>query len=85
MGEAESILLAQEMNAEIILIDEKKGRRIAKELGFNVIGLVGILIQAKKMGLISELKPELTKLTSLLEFRMSKQLIEFALNEVGEN
>ena len=83
-GEADSIILAMEMNADFLLMDEKKGRKIAKEIGLQVVGLIGILIQAKKNGLIHNLKSELQFLTSKLEFRMSKELIERALKEVGE-
>lgn len=84
LGEADSIILAIEKNVDFILMDERKGRKIAKEIGLKIVGLIGILIQAKKNGLISNLKSELQFLTSKLEFRMSKQLIERALVEVGE-
>jgi uncharacterized protein len=83
-GEADSIILAIEKNADFLLMDEKKGRKIAKEIGLQVVGLVGILIQSKKLGLILSLKSELQFLTSKLEFRMSDELIERALKEVGE-
>lgn len=83
-GEADSIILSIEKNADFLLMDERKGRKIAKEIGLQVVGLVGILIQAKRNGLIHNLKSELQLLTSKLEFRMSRELIERALKEVGE-
>lgn len=84
LGEADSIVLSIEEKADYLLIDEKKGRRIAKEFGINVLGLLGILIQAKKEGLIPSLKPEIDILTSKLEFRLSPTLIDKALEIVGE-
>ncbi|MCF8370264.1 MAG: DUF3368 domain-containing protein [Bacteroidales bacterium] len=84
LGEAESILLAIDNQADYLLIDEKKGRRIATEYGIKVMGLLGILIQAKRSGLISALKPELELLRSKLEFRLSPNLINEALAAVGE-
>ena len=47
-GEAESIVLSIEMEAELLLIDEKKGRRIATEYGVKISGLIGVLIKAKE-------------------------------------
>jgi len=43
-GEAESKVLSIEMEAEMLLIDEKKGRRIATEYGLKISGLIGVLI-----------------------------------------
>jgi predicted nucleic acid-binding protein len=51
-GEAEAISLAVELNADFLVIDEWKGRRVAKEMGVQVIGLVGILLTAKRKGII---------------------------------
>src|SRR5436190_23727652 len=42
MGEAEAIVLARELNAEWVLMDEKKGRRKLTQLGINKIGTLGI-------------------------------------------
>ena len=62
-GEAEAIVLASETNANLIILDEKLGRFHAKHAGLNVTGTIGVLIKAKKNGLIKELKPLLTELT----------------------
>lgn len=51
-GEAESIVLALEVKASYLLMDEKKGRAIAKKEGIKIIGLLGILILARQNGLI---------------------------------
>ena len=52
-GEAEAIVLAQEQNANFVLIDELKGRKKATALGLHVLGTVGVLIKAKELGIIN--------------------------------
>jgi uncharacterized protein len=84
LGEAESIVLALEEKADYLLVDEKKGRDIAKKEGLKIIGLLGILVQAKTVGLIPLLKPEIEILTSKIEFRLHQKLIQAALDAVGE-
>ncbi len=56
-GEAEAIIVAQELNASLILIDERRGRRIEAERGLSFTGLLGILFEAKTRNLIPECKP----------------------------
>lgn len=61
-GESEAILLAKEINASYLLIDDKKARSIAEELGVVCIGTLGILAKAKEKGLIKSLRPLFLKL-----------------------
>jgi predicted nucleic acid-binding protein len=56
-GESESVILYEELNADFLLIDDRKARVIAESLQVNCIGSVGVLIKAKQKGIISELKP----------------------------
>ena len=51
-GESEAIVLAKEMELSLI-IDEKKGRKIASNLGINIFGFIGLLIINYKNGLLS--------------------------------
>ena len=54
VGEAETIVLAKELNADLLLLDEKIPRIIAKSLGLNVTGSLAILFLAWKRGLIAD-------------------------------
>ncbi len=63
-GEAEAIALAVELQADRLIIDERRGRNPALKIGIRVIGLLGILLAAKKQGLISEVKPVLDALVA---------------------
>jgi len=56
-GESESVILYQELEADFLLIDDKKGRSIVEGLSVNCIGTIGLLSVAKDKGLIKALKP----------------------------
>jgi len=52
-GESEAILLAQELNADLLVLDDMKARRIAKDRGLVITGILGILDQVTTMKLIN--------------------------------
>ena len=81
-GEAEAITLAKERNLPILL-DERKGRRIAKSLGVRVEGSLGLLVRAKWRGLVSSVR-ELIKRMLLRGYYLSQELIEEVLRMAGE-
>lgn len=83
-GEATSIALAAEHNKSLLIIDEVKGRKIAKEMGVRITGSLGVLVAAKSKGHIKAVKPILEKMEQT-NFRISKDLIEKILNKVEEN
>ncbi|NTW48412.1 MAG: DUF3368 domain-containing protein [Chlorobiales bacterium] len=79
-GEASAITLGLENENSLLLIDERKGRKVATELGLKIIGSLGILIQAKERGFINSLKEEIEKLKSV-DFRVSELLIKQILEK----
>ena len=58
-GESESIVLAKELGADILMLDEKKARKVAQANSQPVIGTIGVLQAAKDKGLINDMKSHL--------------------------
>ncbi len=56
-GESESVLLYQELEADFLLIDDKKARKIAEQLHIRCVGTLGLLMIAKDKKIINELRP----------------------------
>lgn len=83
LGEAETIVLARELEADWVLMDEKKGRRKVTELGLNKIGTIGILLKAKQVGLLPQIRLELERLRHQ-GFSISQSVIDAVLQEAGE-
>lgn len=83
-GEAEAIVLARQEGADVVLLDEKEARRVAGHLGLHVLGTVGLLIWARRQGLISSLGTQLKALQEQGGFRLSQELCLEALRQVDE-
>jgi uncharacterized protein len=81
-GEAAAIMLAQKLKAPI-LIDEKLGRRVAREIGLQIIGVGAVLVIAKRKGAISNIQLLINQLKDS-GFRLSEQLIKRILLLAGE-
>jgi len=83
LGEAETIVLARELAADWVLMDERKGRRKLAQLGVRKIGTLGILLKAKQVGLLPVIRPEIERLHQQ-GFSLSQTVIEAVLQKAGE-
>lgn len=82
-GEAEAIILASEISADLIIMDEKLGRYYAKHADLKVTGTLGVLAKAKELGFIKEIKPLVKELIEK-DFWISEKTLEAFLILVGE-
>ena len=83
-GEAEAIGLALQLNADVLLIDERKARQLAQYLELNVVGLLDVLQEAKQRHCITSVKPILDDLITRARFRLSHKLYQRTLHTAGE-
>lgn len=82
--EAETIALAIELKADMVLIDERLGRNIASRFGQKCIGILGMLMEAKHKGIIVSVKPIVDDLITKAGFWVSNDLYLKILREAGE-
>lgn len=83
-GEAEAIALAVEIQADQVLIDERRGRIVASRLNLHYVGILGILVEARSQGLIAEVKPLLDRLLNEAGFWIAEPLYNSVLQRVNE-
>jgi predicted nucleic acid-binding protein len=82
-GEAETIVLARELGADWVLMDEKKGRRKLSEMNQKKVGTVGLLLKGKQAGFLLEIKPHL-EVRRRQGFSLSQAVVESALQQANE-
>jgi predicted nucleic acid-binding protein len=82
-GELEAIALYKKMDADFLLIDDRRAKRFAKLNGVNVIGALGVMILAKDGGFVKSIREDLEKLLESSLF-ISQSLVDRVLREVGE-
>ena len=82
-GEVEVMILAKEIAADVVIIDDANAKKHAKYLDLPVTGTLGVLIKAKQKGYIDELKPVLQRMVENGIY-ISQSLIELCLKQVGE-
>ena len=78
IGESEAIVLADSLPNSLLLMDERKGRLIASSMNIKIIGTLGLLLHAKKMGHVQNIKPLLDMLMRE-NIRISKNLYDAML------
>ena len=82
-GEATAILLAVQLDAELLLIDDRQARSAAQRLGVRCAGTLNLLQRAKQLGVISEVRGILDALV-VANFRISKGTRQAFLQSVDE-
>ncbi|MEA5449823.1 DUF3368 domain-containing protein [Leptolyngbya sp. CCNP1308] len=85
LGEAEAIILAISLNANLLIIDEQLGRNVAKQKGLEITGLLGALLEAKSKGIILQVKPIVDDLVGRAKFRVSTDLYRKILTLADES
>ena len=83
IGELETIILAKELNADFVIIDENLAYKIAKNNGLNVIRTLSVLLKAKQKKIIKNVKPLLDDMLKKGRWYSEKVYIEF-LKKAGE-
>ena len=83
-GEAEVLILAKEIDADLVILDEIIGRRYAKRFDINLTGTIGVLLKAKEKGLITSIKilmEELVEKGTWLNPKLISKVIKMANEE----
>jgi len=83
-GEAEALKLAKEVNADLLLTDDLKARNVAVRLNVNYIGLLGMLVHAKRRGHIASVREAIGTLESRGGLYLSDAVRTEALKLAGE-
>ena len=78
------IVPEMEIEADLLLMDERLGRDTARHFGVRYIGLIGVLVDAKRTGLIRSVKPHLDALRDIAGFRAVDVLYARVLQDEGE-
>jgi predicted nucleic acid-binding protein len=79
-GEAEAIALSIENKADLVLLDEKSARDVARTMSLNFMGTIGCLLLARKLGIIGNIRPILDKIITEAKFWISRALYEMLLS-----
>lgn len=84
-GEAEAITLAMDLGMDMIVMDEQIGREHAKALGLKTVGILGVLLNAKKYGKIDSIGNAMKSLRREIGFFISENLYQEVLKRANES
>jgi len=82
-GEASALALAITLDDVLLIMDDLKGRKEAKRLGFKITGTLGVLFAAKQKGVIPALRPIINQLLAA-DFRIAPHIVNELLTLSGE-
>lgn len=82
-GESEAISLALEVQARLLILDDRPARRFAQALGLPILGTLGVLLAAKQRNLLPAIRPSLDALLQY-DFRVAPALYDHILLDAGE-
>src|SRR4030042_3876709 len=74
LGEASAITLAAEKDDALLILDDLKARKLARQLGMSFTGTLGMINKAKELGIIDKIKPLIEQLRET-DFRISENII----------
>lgn len=83
-GETAAMLLYKQLDADYLLIDDKRGRKVPAINQINTVGSLGVLLQAKRVGLVTSIAPLLAEIDASPVF-ISRNLLETVLELAGES
>lgn len=83
-GETAAIALALALKADVLLMDEKRGREAARQAGLRVAGVLGELLHARQSGRLSSLRNEVKALRAQAGFFVDAKIEQFILSQAGE-
>ena len=83
IGEASAIALAIEKTDSLVILDDLKARKVARELNLVFTGTLGVISKAKEQGYCDKIKPIIQEILQT-NFRISQQVINALLSRYGE-
>ena len=82
-GEASAIALAVETPNSMVIVDDRKGRNLARRMGLDFMGTLGLLLKAKGFNIIPKIQPYIKQIPQT-NFRLTEDIVDYALKQVGE-
>lgn len=84
-GESESIALAVDLGVQMLVMDETMGRERARAMGLQTVGVLGVLLNAKKQGQVKSIREAMNSLRQEVGFYISDDLFKQVIKAAGES